>query len=427
MGFSSLLKNKEFKNAGWLIGGKVIQMILSLFVGVITARYLGPSNYGLISYGSAYVSFFSAICSLGINSVIIKNFIDNPDEQGETIGSALVMRLISSFLSILMIIGIVSILDRDEPTTIIVVALCSLGLLFNIFETFNYWFQYQYKSKITAIATLIAYILTSVYKIVLLILNKDVLWFAFSTTLDYIVVAIVLLIFYKKYGGAKLSFSRKKSKELLRISYHFILSAMMVAIYGQTDKLMLKQMLNEEIVGFYTIATAVCTMWTFVLHAIIDSMYPTILDLKFKNQEQYEKKNRQLYAITFYVSCFVSILFTLLGDFVIRILYGTEYLPAADMLKVITWYTAFSYLGVARNAWIVSEGHQRYLKYMYICAAVLNVILNLIFIPLWGGVGAAAASLITQVFTSMILPLLFKDMRPNVKLMMEAIFFRKLR
>ena len=342
MGFSSLLKNKEFKNAGWLIGGKVIQMILSLFVGVITARYLGPSNYGLISYGSAYVSFFSAICSLGINSVIIKNFIDNPDEQGETIGSALVMRLISSFLSILMIIGIVSILDRDEPTTIIVVALCSLGLLFNIFETFNYWFQYQYKSKITAIATLIAYILTSVYKIVLLVLNKDVLWFAFSTTLDYIVVAIVLLIFYKKYGGAKLSFSRKKSKELLRISYHFILSAMMVAIYGQTDKLMLKQMLNEEIVGFYTIATAVCTMWTFVLQAIIDSMYPTILDLKFKNQEQYEKKNRQLYAITFYVSCFVSILFTLLGDFVIRILYGTEYLPAADMLKVITWYTAFS-------------------------------------------------------------------------------------
>lgn len=427
MGFSSLLKNKEFKNAGWLIGGKVIQMILSLFVGIITARYLGPSNYGLISYGSAYVSFFSSLCSLGINSVIIKNFIDNPEEQGETIGSALVMRLISSFLSILMIIGIVSILDRDEPTTIIVVALCSLGLLFNIFETFNFWFQYQYKSKITAIATLIAYILTSVYKIVLLILNKDVLWFAFSTTLDYIVVAIVLLIFYKKYGGAKLSFSRKKSKDLLRISYHFILSSMMVAIYGQTDKLMLKQMLNEEIVGFYTIATAVCTMWTFVLQAIIDSMYPTILDLKFKNQEQYEKKNRQLYAITFYVSCFVSILFTLLGDFVIRILYGTEYLPAADMLKVITWYTAFSYLGVARNAWIVSEGHQRYLKYMYICAAVLNVILNLIFIPLWGGVGAAAASLITQVFTSMILPLLFKDMRPNVKLMMEAIFFRKLK
>ena len=72
-------KNKEVNNASWLIGGKVLQMAISLVVGVITARYLGPSNYGLIGYGTAYVSFFTAFCSLGLNSVIIKDFIDNND------------------------------------------------------------------------------------------------------------------------------------------------------------------------------------------------------------------------------------------------------------------------------------------------------------------------------------------------------------
>ena len=146
---SKLFKNLETQNALWLIGGRVVQMILSLFVGILTARYLGPGNYGLINYGTAYVSFFTALCNLGLNSVIIKDFVDHPDEQGEAIGSALVMRLVSSILSAVMIVGIVSVVDKNEPLTIAVAALCSLGAIFHIFETFNFWFQYQYKSKIT--------------------------------------------------------------------------------------------------------------------------------------------------------------------------------------------------------------------------------------------------------------------------------------
>lgn len=427
MNLKKFLKNKEVNNASWLIGGKILQMAISLVVGVITARYLGPSNYGLIGYGTAYVSFFTAFCSLGLNSVIIKDFIDNPKEQGEAIGSAIVMRLLSSLLSSVMIVSFVSVVDRDEPVTIAVVALCSVGTIFHVLETFNFWFQAQYKSKITSIATFLAYVATAVYKIVLLILHKDVRWFAFSTSVDYIVVAVFLFAAYKKYGGDKLKFSLKKSKRLLKVSYNYILSAVMISVYGQTDKLLLKHMLDESAVGYFTTATTICTMWVFVLQAIVDSMYPTILKLKNENKEAYEKKNRQLYAIVFYVSCAVSVAFIIFGDLGVKLLYGEEYLPAANVLKVVSWYTAFSYLGVARNAWIVSEGKQKYLKYIYGCAAVLNVIMNLALIPLLGTIGAALATLITQIFTSIVLPGLFKDLRPNARLMLEAICLKKIR
>ena len=141
-----LFKNATVKNAGWLIFGKVAQMIISMFVGLLTARYLGPSNFGLINYATAYTAFFMAICTLGINSVLVKEFIDNPEEEGSIIGSSLVLRAISSFLSAGIIVCIVSIIEADELTTIIVTALCSLSLLFNIFETFNYWFQSKLKS-----------------------------------------------------------------------------------------------------------------------------------------------------------------------------------------------------------------------------------------------------------------------------------------
>lgn len=422
---SKLFKYKESQNALWMIGGKIAQMILALFVGIFSARYLGPGNYGLINYATAYVVFFTALCNLGLNSVIIKDFVDHPDEQGEAIGSALVLRFISSILSFVMIIGIVSIVDKNEPLTITIVALCSIGSIFHIFETFSFWFQYQYKAKINSIATLCAYIITSVYKIILLILQMDVKWFAFASSVDYIVVAIFLFVAYKKHNGLKLKFSFKKSKSLLKVSYNYILASLMVSIYGQTDKLMLKQFLGESEVGYYATAVAICSMWTFVLQAIIDSIYPTILQLKGKDQIAYERKNRQLYAIVFYISCGVSIIFVLFSNLIVGLLYGNDFLPAAPILKVVTWYTAFSYLGVARNAWVVSEGKQKYLKYMYICAVFMNILLNSILIPIIGAVGAALASLITQMFTSIILPCFFKGMRPNAKLMLEAIIFRK--
>lgn len=420
----SIFRTKETKNAIWIIGGKVMQMILSLFVGILSARYLGPSNYGLISYGSALVSFFMCFCTLGINSIIVKDFFDHPEEQGEAIGSAILMRALSSFCSCFLIIGVSTLMDYGDWTTVVVVALCSVSLLFHVFDTITYWFQSQYNSKVSSIAIFVAYVVTSVYKIILLILNKSVFWFAFATSVDYMALGLLLLIFYKRYNGPKLSFSWKKGKSLLSKSYHYIFSGMMVAIYAQTDKLMLKQMLDEASVGYYATATAICSMWTFVLSAIIDSMYPTIIQSFKQDGQTFDRKNRQLYAIVFYVSMFVSLMFLIFGNLAIRILYGEAFMPAAMPLKVVTWYTAFSYFGVARNAWMVCNEKQKYLKYMYILAAILNVGLNFLFIPMWGPTGAAAASLITQIFTSIILPYCIKALRPNAKLMLEAIILK---
>lgn len=421
---NKFLKSKEVKNAGWLIGGRVIQMILSFFISILTARYLGPGNYGIISYAGAYVAFFTSFCSLGINYVIIKDFVDNPNEQGEAIGTSLVLRFISALLSSIMIIGIVSVVDRGEPQTLVVTALCSVTLVVHILDTINFWFQSRYQSKVTSIATLIAYLATSLYRIILLMTGKSVEWFAFANSIDYICLGLLLLAAYKKHNGPRLSFSWKKGKSLLSKSYHYILSGMMVAIYAQTDKLMLKQMMDETSVGYYSLASTINLMWVFVLQAIIDSMYPTIMQLYKKDKIAFEKKNRQLYAIEIYVSIFVAICFVVFAKDAISILYGEAYMDSIQPLRIITWYTIFSYLGVARNAWIVCENKQKYLKYMYFTAAILNVILNFVFIPIWGPSGAALASLITQIGTSILIPCFIRDMRPNVKLIVEAFLLK---
>ena len=427
MELSKLLKNRTAQNASWLIFGRIAQMIISFFVGILTARFLGPSNYGLIGYAGAYTAFFMAFCTLGINSILVKEFVLKPDNEGEIIGTTLILRVISSFLSSILIIIIVSVVDVGEKTTLYVVALCSIGTVFHVFEVFNYWFQAKLQSNVTAAASLLAYTVTAIYKVILIVTGKSVYWFAFATSIDYICIAIVLLIAYFRFGGKKLRFSFLCAKDLLKQSYHFILSSLMVSIYGQTDKLMLKQMISETEVGYYSTATAICSMWCFVLTAIIDSFYPSIIEASEKDEELFKKRNKQLYAMIFYISVFVSVIFFIFSPLIIKILYGNEFLPAVNPLRIVTWYTAFSYLGVARNAWIVCEKRQKYLKYLYALAAVANIILNLIFIPLFGASGAAIASLISEALVSVILPFSIKDLRENSSLMIQAIFLKGLK
>lgn len=415
------LKNKVMQNASWMIIGRIYQMGLAFAVSLLTARYLGPSNYGLINYAASFSSFFSTFCVLGINSIIVKNFIDYPSEEGKTIGSAIGIRMISSACSVVLMLVATFFLDRGERTTHIVVLLLGLGMMPQVFDTLNYWFQAKLQSKYAAMASSVGYTVMMAYKITLLILKKNVIWFAASSSIEYLVIAGCLYYNYKKHKGPALSFSWRKVKELLSSSHHFILVSLMISIYGSTDKLMLKQMMSETEVGFYSTAVALCGIWCFVLAALNDSMYPVIVEAFDSDIKLFERRCKQLYAIVFYVSIFASTIYTIFAKYMVVILYGTDYLPAVTPVRIVTWYIAFSYLGDARNVWVISYNCQKHLKYLYVGSAITNIALNYLLIPVLGVSGAALASVITQISTIMVFPLFIQDMRPNVKLMWDAI------
>lgn len=412
------------RNASWLIGGSMLNKLIAFLISLLTARYLGPSNYGLISYATAFTTLFFSLCTLGINSIIIKEFVDNPDNTGEIMGTTLVLQGISSILSIGVIFLIVFFLNYGESLTLLVVFLCSLGLFFQMMDSLKYWFQYKLMSKYSAIATTIAYIISSIYKMFLLITGKSVIWFSIATSIDYFCVAVVLFVFYKKHNGPKFSFSSLRSTHLLKKSCPFIITGIMISIYSATDKLMLKNMLDESSVGYYGIAISISTVWVFVLSSIIDSFKPVIAELFNSDKTNYEKKNIQLYSIVFYCSIIVSVFMTIFAPFGIRFLYGESFLPAVNPTRICTWYVAFSYLGVARDVWIICEGKQKKLPVIYALSALTNVVLNAVLIPSYQSSGAAMASFLTQFSTIIIYPLCIRDYRPNVVMMFKALLFR---
>ena len=416
--------NKMLSNISWIIGGRIIYMILNFAVNILSARYLGPSNYGLLGYAAAYTTFFASLCNLGIDSIIIKELIEHKDKEGTIIGTSIGLKLISSFLSLIIITNLTLIIDRNEHITELVVILYALHMIFNAFSLIKFWFQARLQSKNNEIAVTIAYFIMAIYKVYLLITNKSIIWFSLSNTIELIIVGIILYYMYKKNNGGKLLFSFNDSKRILKNSYPFIISGFMVALYNSTDRFMIKQMLDSAEVSYYQAAISISNLSTFLLTAIIESMTPIIIEEYKRDINQYNKKNKQLYAAIFYISTIVSIITVFFSKFIIHILYGELYMNSVMPLNILTWYTVFSYLGVARNTWVVCENKQSKLKNIYICCATCNIVLNYIFIPYYGASGAAIASLVTQIGTIFIFPLFIKDLRENVKLMIDAIFLK---
>lgn len=408
-------------NAYWLVGCHIIQSVLSLLISMVSARYLGPTNFGLINYAASLTAFFVPLAQLGLNSTLVHEIHSNRDGEGETLGSALGVSFFSSLLSIIGLLCFVSVVNGDERDTVIVCALYSISLIFQTTEMIQYWFQERLMAKYIAIISLIARFAVSVYRLFLLINGSSIYWFAIVNALDYFLITVALLGCYYGLGGGKLCFSLHRVSQLLRRSKYYILSGLMVVIFGQTDKVMLKLMCDNSASGYYSAAITCAGMTGFVFSAIIDSMRPVILDNKQKNEQTYEKNLIELYAIVMYMALLQSAVLTIGSGLVVRILYGSQYESAASILRVITWYSAFSYIGPVRNIWILAEGKQRYLWVINLTGAVFNVIGNYVIIPYWGAVGAAMISVITQMFTNFILCILIPAMRPCARHMISAI------
>lgn len=413
--------NKVIKNASWIIVCRILQSMIALVIGMISARYLGPSNYGLINYASSVVAFVVPIAQLGFRNVLVEEIVSHPEREGKTLGTSLLMSVVASIFCIIGCLAFVSIANAGETDTFIVCALYSISLIFQMTEMLQYWYQAKLLSKYTSIASLVAYVVVAAYKVYLLITQKSIYWFAVSYAFDFLIISAILFILYKKLGNQKLSFSFDLGKKLFSRSRYYIVSSMMVTVFAQTDKIMIKMMVGNEANGYYATAITCASISSFVFTAIIDSMRPVIFTSKKTSQLQFEKNISRLYSIVFYLGLAQSLVLTIMADLIIRILYGNAYLAAIPLLRIITWYSAFSYMGSIRNIWILAEEKQKYLWIINLSGAVLNVIGNFILIPILGASGAAIASVLTQFFTNFVLCFMMKPIKPVSKLIVRAL------
>jgi O-antigen/teichoic acid export membrane protein len=416
-----MLKNKTLINVGWIVIGRIIQAVLSLIIGVFTTRALGPANYGLINYAGSLVSFCVPIMQLGFDAILVQTFVEEPDCEGETLGTAFACNVCSGFLCIVGLSLFCLFIHTDEPTTILVCLLYSIRLIFQASENIQYWFQAKLMSKYYTIAMLAAYGVVSVYKVYLLFTHQSVYWFALSYALDHCLITVILYIAYRRLSTQPLRFSWKRFLRLLSRSRHYIVSALVIVLHQQMDKIMLKLIIDEVATGIYSAAVTCAGMIGFVYGAMIDSARPGILKSKLTDQDQYEDKVSFLYGAVFYVAFLQTVVTLVCADLMVFVLFGEQYAESANVLRVCVLYISFSYFGSIRNVWLQAENKQKYLWLIDLFGSLMNIVLNFALIIPFGALGAALATVLTQFFTSVVLVFIMKPLRGNVKLFLQGL------
>lgn len=416
--------NRVVNNSMWILAERIMQMGVSFFINIATVNYLQPEGFGAINYCASFVSVFTSIAALGLEYVIIKEFVANPDEEGTILGTALIMRILAGIFSIISIQLLVGVTKGFQPFYQVICIMVSLQLLFKISELLDFWFQSKLQSKHVSIAKGLTYVILAAWKIYIIIAAKTEAWFAFSYTLDALVMCIILFYIYMKERKQRFGFSFVWCKRLLHQSKHFILASMITVIYSEMDRIMIGNMRDDAEVAIYSTAYGLAMMWVFIPNAIMSSYRPVIME-GYAQNTNYKERMKTLYSIIIWIGIAAGLGITIFGRFILMI-YKPIYMASLPSLVLLIWSTLFSHLAVARGTWLVCEGLNKYSEIFPIWGVAVNLVLNFTLIPKLGATGASIATLTTQFVITFIAPLFYKETRPSVQQMTEAIMAKDL-
>jgi O-antigen/teichoic acid export membrane protein len=405
---------KIVDNMGWLFFDKVLRMGVGLLVGVWVARYLGPEQFGLFSFASAFVGMFGAVAGLGLQSIVVRDVVRDPACKEETLGTAAVLQLLGGGLAYGCVFGAILMLRPEDTLAKLLVAILGSIMLLRFSDVALYWFESQVLSKYIVWVQNGCFLIFASIKVGLIVSKAPLLAFAWATAAEALIVAL-LIFFMLGLRGPKLQqlrFSLLRAKTLLADSWPLLLSGIAIMGYMKIDQIMLGQMLGDDAVGIYSAAVRISEVWYFVPMMIVASVFPAILEAKKRDETQYIQRLQRLYDLMVWLSIAIALPMTFLSTPIVVALFGAAYAESGPVLAIHIWASVFVFLGVASSQWFVAENRQILSFQRTVLGAVINIALNYIFIPKFGVLGAAYATVLAQASVCLFYDLLQKETRP---------------
>lgn len=396
-------------------------MGVGLLVGVWLARYLGPEQFGQLNYAIAFVGLFGVIAGLGLNGIVVRDIVREPEAADTTLGTAFVLQVVASVIAVALIVGTIAWLRPDDTLTRAMVAILGLSLVFKSTEVVKYWFESQVQSRYTVWIENGAFAIMSGIKVAMILRQAPLMAFVWIALAEAVLIAIGLPIIYTTRGRALGAWKPRsaRAKSLLRDSWPLILSGLAVMIYMRIDQIMLGQMLGAREVGNYAAAVSISEVWYFIPIVIASSVLPNTIETKTHSEKLYYQRLQTLFNMMVLASIAIAVPVTFFSDWIVVLLYGSDFRQAGGILTITIWAGLFVFLGVASSNWLLAENLQTISFYRTAIGALINVSLNYVLIPKYGAEGAAFATLVSYSFAAFFFDLLNKKTK--------RIFYMKLR
>ncbi len=408
---------KYFKNTSWLLGEKILRMTVGLFVGIWVARYLGPEQFGLFSYAQSFVALFAAFATLGLDGIIVRELVKDESQRDKLLGAAFILKLVGAILVLALLAVAVFFQSNDQQTNLLIFIIAS-AVVFQSFNIIDFYFQSKVLSKYVVYCNIFGLLLSSIIKIILILHEAPLISFAYVIVFDSFVLACGFIYFYResKLHIFKWQFNKETAISLLKESWPLVFSAIVVSIYMKVDQIMIQNMLGNESVGQYAAAVRLSEPWYFIPVVIASSLFPSIINAKKKSKKLYQERFQKLNDLMVWIAISIAIPVTFLGDWIIGMLYGSQYYLAGDVLVIHIWSSVFVFMTVASGKFLTADNMVKKVFFRNFAGLIINLCLNFIFIPKYGIQGAAVTTLISWIVAGYLYDLADTDLNYMFKI-----------
>jgi len=407
---------KYFHNTNWLFISHAVTFVSSFLIFAVVARYLGPENLGKLNYAQSLVAIFSIFAGLGIDQILKRDLIANPEKENEIIGTAILSKLLFGSLTFIVLV-LTAITIETDPVLTLLIAISGFTFILNPIGVLGILFDSKVASKYNAYITITTATVLPLVKILIIVFDKGIIYFALTLLLEAIIAGIILVYVYKKVykkSIKSLSFNFGILKQLLKDSWPLLLAGLSATIYSRIDQVMIQHLLNSTSVGLYAGATKITTIVQTFPGIIIVSLFPAIINAKKLN---YEKYLDRLKSLMIFSGGFVTLLIVpivILAPIIINIILGDQFVDSVSVLRIHLWTSLGIILVAIIQNYLIAENLGKIFFIATLIGAVINIILNIILIPIFGINGAAMATFISYLLTIFSI-LLFKKPRKDLK------------
>ena len=371
---------------------------------------------------------FTGLAHLGLPHILSREIIKTPHNAESLLGSSFFLMIGGALTASLLSLFFVYFIRYGDSFTLLLVGILCAKYFLNSFQVIAHFFDARLESKYKVIASNIAYIISSLLKVLAIIYKADLQIFVVIIVAESFILALVLIYFYQNKIASFFKWKIRKDylQQLLKDSYPIILSTLAISMYVNLDKIMMRDLVDDRSAGIYAVAIRLTELWYFIPIIIRTSFYPGIIQAKESDEKLLEKKMYQLYSVMVVISLFIALPICIFSDFIVLTLYGAEYQDAVLLLRMLIWALLFVSLGTARDAYLLGMNYSKLIFQTTLLGLIINVIGNLILIPILGALGAVLVTIGSHSISAYFSCFFFKKLQSTGLTMTKVLFKPKL-
>ncbi|NLV29624.1 MAG: flippase [Acidobacteria bacterium] len=406
-GLDSSYVKRLAKNLVWLICGNFGALVIGFFVNAYLARKLGQNAFGIYNYAQTIALYAAMMVDCGLNAYGNRATARDPARAGQLLINIAAFQLILGTCVVVLSVSVVN-LFPPWPADVRPVVVMSLLWLFpfalNI-EWLHLGFQ---RMRAVALGRLFQQVVICLSTLLLVVDSGSVIWAPLARVIGGVASAGWLLWQLPPgiFGKAKMRL--RQTMGYIRSSRWFWMSSLFVQIYHGSDILILQMTRSPAEVGQYSAGFRLMSMGIAVIALINVWMFPILSAEYGRDPGVFRHLRKMYYATAGVISGIILGVGLPLAPRIVLWVYGDEYRNTMPILQILMIAAAVLTINGALSQPLLAAGSESGVFWQILFTAVVNVVLNLSFIPSYGAAAAAGVYLASQVFGTLWLFFLYR-------------------